>query len=45
MRGTIQEVAPATERIKILLEFLGQVQPVNLDLFSILLPNKPIPVF
>lgn len=45
MKGTIQEVAPATERVKILLEFLGQVQPVNLDLFSILLPNKPIPVF
>lgn len=45
MRGTIQEVAPASERVKILLEFLGQVQPVDLDLFSIILPNKPIPVF
>lgn len=45
MIGTIQEVAPATERVKILLEFLGQIQPVSLDLFSILLPNKPIPVF
>ena len=45
MKGTIQEVTPATERVKILLEFLGQIQPVSLDLFSILLPNKPIPVF
>ena len=45
MKGTIQDIAPATERVKVLLEFLGQVQPVNLDLFSILLPNKPIPVF
>ena len=45
MKGTIQTVAPATERVKILLEFLGQVHPVNLDLFSILLPNKPIPRF
>ena len=45
MKGTVQSVAPATERVKVLLEFLGQVQPVNLDLFSILLPNKPIPNF
>lgn len=45
MKGTIQSVAPAAERVKVLLEFLGQVQPVNLDLFSILLPGKPIPEF
>lgn len=45
MRGTVQAVKPATERVKILLEFLGQIQPVNLDLFSILLPQKPIPHF
>ncbi len=45
MTGTIESITPATERVKILLEFLGQVQPVNLDLFSILLPNKPIPAF
>jgi len=45
MKGTIQSVAPATERVKILLEFLGQLQPVSLDLFSILLPGKPIPKF
>lgn len=45
MKGTIQSVAPANERVKVLLEFLGQVQPVNLDLFSILLPGKPTPKF
>ena len=43
MKGMIQSVAPATERVKVLLEFLGQVHPVNLDLFSILLPKKPLP--
>jgi len=45
MKGTIQSVAPAAERVKILLEFLGQTQPVDLDLFSILLPGKPVPSF
>lgn len=45
MKGIIRSVAPATERVKVLLEFLGQVQPVDLDLFSILLPSKPIPHF
>lgn len=43
MKGTIRSIAPATERVKILLEFLGQVQPVDLDLFSILTPGKPLP--
>ena len=45
MKGTIQSVASAAERVKVLLEFLGQTQPVDLDLFSILLPGKPIPEF
>ncbi|QTN32142.1 hypothetical protein HZ994_07305 [Akkermansiaceae bacterium] len=45
MKGVIRSVAPAAERVKVLLEFLGQVQPVDLDLFSILLPGKPIPHF
>jgi transcriptional antiterminator RfaH len=45
MKGTIESITPAKERVKILLEFLGQTQPVNLDLFSILLPQKPIPTF
>lgn len=43
MRGTVVEVAPSTERVKVLLEFLGQPQAVNLDLFSILLPGRPLP--
>ena len=43
MRGTIVAVAPATERVKILLEVLGQPQAVNVDLLSILLPRRPIP--
>ena len=43
MRGTIVAAAPAAERVKILLEFLGQPQAVNVDLFSIILPRRPIP--
>lgn len=43
MRGTIVSVAPATERVKILLDFLGQPQAVNVDLFSLLLPRRPTP--
>jgi transcriptional antiterminator RfaH len=43
MRGTIVSVAPAAERVKVLLEFLGQPQAVDVDLFSILLPRRPIP--
>lgn len=43
MKGTIRSVAPAQERVKVLLEFLGQIQPVDLDIFAILLPGKPIP--
>ena len=43
MRGTVVSVAPAAERVKVLLEFLGQPNAVNVDLFSILLPRRPIP--
>jgi transcriptional antiterminator RfaH len=43
MRGTIVSVAPAAERVKILLEFLGHPQAVDVDLFSILLPRRPTP--
>lgn len=43
MTGTILSIAPATERVRVLLEFLGQPQAVDLDLFSILLPRRPIP--
>jgi transcriptional antiterminator RfaH len=43
MRGTIVSVAPAHERVKILLDFLGQPQAIDVDLFSILLPRRPLP--
>jgi transcriptional antiterminator RfaH len=43
MQGTIISIAPAAERVKVLLEFLGQVQPIDVDLFSILLPRRPLP--
>ena len=41
MRGMVVSVAPATERVKVLLEFLGQTQPIELDFFSIILPKRP----
>jgi transcriptional antiterminator RfaH len=43
MRGTIVSVAPAAERVKILLEFIGQQHAIDVDLFSILLPRRPLP--
>lgn len=43
MSGVVVEIAPAAERVKILLEFLGQPQVVDIDLFSILLPRRPQP--
>lgn len=43
MRGHVVAVAPAAERVKVLLEFLGQPNAVDLDLFSILLPRRPSP--
>jgi transcriptional antiterminator RfaH len=43
MRGSIVSVAPAAERVKVLLDFLGQPQPVDMDLFSLLLPRRPQP--
>ncbi len=43
MQGTVISVPSATERVKILLEFLGNPQAVEMDLFSLLLPRRPIP--
>lgn len=43
MQGTVISVPSATERVKILLDFLGEPQSVDLDLFSILLPRRPLP--
>ena len=42
-QGTVVEVLPAQERVKLLTEFLGNRQLVETDLLSLLLPNKPIP--
>jgi transcriptional antiterminator RfaH len=43
MLGTVITTPSATERVKILLEFLGNPQKVDMDLFSILLPRRPTP--
>ncbi|MBC8126190.1 MAG: hypothetical protein H8M99_03435 [Gloeobacteraceae cyanobacterium ES-bin-144] len=43
MTGTIVAIAPAAERVKILIEFLGQSHAVDVDLFSLLLPRRPVP--
>lgn len=43
MKGVVVSVAPSVERVKILMEFLGQEQTVDLDLFSILMPRRPKP--
>lgn len=40
MRGQVVSILPAAERVRILLEFLGQVHPVDLDLFSLILPKR-----
>lgn len=42
MRGNVVGISPASERVKILLEFLGQPNAVDLDLFSIILPRPPL---
>ena len=41
--GTVIEVRPAEERVRIFVEFLGQEQPVDVDLYALLLPRKPLP--
>lgn len=43
MNAVVISIAPAAERVKILLDFLGQPQVVDIDLFSILLPRRPVP--
>ncbi len=43
MQGTVVAVPSATERVKILIEFLGNPQAVDMDLFSLLLPRRPAP--
>lgn len=43
VRAVVVEVLSARERVKVLLEFLGREQIIEVDLFSLLLPRKPIP--
>jgi len=43
VKGVVTEPLPAQERVKILIEFLGQEQVVEVDLFSLLLPKRPRP--
>ena len=40
LTGTVFDVRPAEERVRIFIEFLGQTQPVDVDLYSLLLPRK-----
>lgn len=42
-KGTVVEVLPARERVRVLLEFLGREQIIEVDLFTLLLPRKPLP--
>lgn len=42
-KGQVVEILPAVERVRMLTEFLGERQIVEVDLFSLILPNKPIP--
>lgn len=43
LKGSVVDVMPGIERVKVLLEFLGQQQMIDIDLFSLLLPRKPLP--
>lgn len=43
MSGTVVQILPAAERVKILLEFLGRPNIIEVDLFSLILPRKPVP--
>ncbi|GAA5483627.1 transcription termination/antitermination protein NusG [Haloferula sargassicola] len=39
--GRVVQVLPGRDRVKVLLEFLGHEQVVDVDLFSLLLPKRP----
>ncbi|MBB5350790.1 transcriptional antiterminator RfaH [Haloferula luteola] len=41
--GRVVEVLPGRERVRVLMDFLGQPQVVEVDLFSLLLPSRPHP--
>jgi transcriptional antiterminator RfaH len=42
-QGKIISILPGKERVKVLLDFLGQPQVIEVDLFSLLLPRRPRP--
>lgn len=42
-QGKVVSILPGKERVKVLLDFLGQPQVIEVDLFSLLLPRKPLP--
>ena len=44
VKGVVEEPLSAQDRVKILIEFLGQEQVVEVDLFSLLLPKRPKPM-
>lgn len=41
--GEVLEILPGRERVRLLIEMLGQKQSVEMDLFSLLLPGRPKP--
>jgi transcriptional antiterminator RfaH len=43
MEGRVAEVRPGSERVKLLLEFLGEVKPVEVSLYSLILSGPEIP--
>lgn len=43
LSGEVMEVLPAQDRVRVFIEFLGNKQPVEVDLFSLLLPKRPQP--
>jgi len=43
MEGQVVEVRPGSERVKLLLEFLGEVKPVEMSLFDLILSRPEIP--
>jgi len=43
MEGQVVEVRPGSERVSLLLEFLGEEKPVEVSLFSLILANHDIP--
>ncbi len=43
IKGTVLKVLPSSERVKLLIGFLGDRQVIEADIYSLLLPNKPLP--